>query len=111
VNIEFKTEKIRRVCNDSKIATKELGADNAGKLRRRLDDLRAASSLEVMRNLAGRCHELKGDRKGELTLDLKHPIRLVFEPWGPDIKNKEDGGLDWSSVKVVRIIGVEDTHD
>jgi len=111
VDIEYKNEKLRKTCNESKVAIREYGAENANKLRRRLDDVRAASSLEIMRNLPGRCHELKGDRKGQLTLDLKHPLRLVFEACGPDVKNKEDGGLDWSSVKAVRIIGIEDTHE
>ena len=32
-------------------------------------------------------------------------------PIGPEIKNKPDGGLDWLSVKNIRIIGIEDTHD
>ena len=31
-----------------------------------------------MRHLPGRCHELKGDREGELTLDLVHPTP-IFE--------------------------------
>ena len=56
------------------------------------------------------CHELIGNKKGFLSLDLKHPYRLIFEPFNDDIKKKADGVLDWSSVKAVRIVGVEDTH-
>ena len=111
MEIEFQSSHLRKLCNEAKAAVRELGSDNAGKLRRRLDDLRAASSLEVMRSLPGRCHELKGDRKGQLSIDLKHPMRLLFMPIGPEIKNKPDGGLDWLSVKNIRIIGIEDTHD
>ena len=61
--------------------------------------------------MPGRCHELKGNKKNQLSLDLKHPLRLIFEPSSQDIQRKEDGGLDWSSVNAVEIIGVEDTHD
>jgi len=88
------------------------GKDGASKLRRRLDDLAAAASLEVLRPpFPGRCHELKGDRKGQLSLDLSHPYRLVFLPTGDGVQKKEDGGLDWNSVRAIEVLGVEDTHD
>jgi plasmid maintenance system killer protein len=87
------------------------GPIQAKKLRRRLDDLRAASALEVMRLLPGRCHELKGDRAGQISLDLEHPYRLVFEPANDPVPLKRDGGLNWTAITAVRIIGVIDTHD
>lgn len=88
------------------------GKECAARLRRRLDDLAAAPSLETLRPpFPGRCHELKADRKGQLSLDLQHPYRLLFEPCGEGVKQKEDGGLDWSSVKAIHILEVEDTHD
>lgn len=87
------------------------GKSCASRIRRRLDDLSAASSLEILRPpFPGRCHELKADRKGQLSLDLEHPHRLIFEPTGEGITKKEDGGLDWSTVKAIQIIEVEDTH-
>ena len=89
---------------------REFGKICARKIKARLDDLQAAAALEDMRNLAGRCHELKGDRKGQLSLDLQHPRRLIFVPGGDKVATKEDGGLDWGSVSAVEIIGVEDTH-
>ena len=80
------------------------------RLRQRLDELRAAETLDVVRKLPGRCHELSGARSGELSLDLEHPYRLIFEPAHNPIPKKPDGGLDWSAVKAVRIIEVTDTH-
>ena len=81
-------------------------------LRTRLDDLQAADVLEDMRRLfPGRCHELKGSRAGELSLDLAHPMRLIFEPDYDPVPSKEDGGLDWSRVTAVLILAVEDTHE
>lgn len=82
----------------------------ARKIRARLDDLHAAAILEVIRLLPGRCHELKGNRQGQLSLDLEHPLRLIFVPTGDGIQYKEDGGLDWSSVRAIEITDVEDTH-
>ncbi|MBI5098423.1 MAG: killer suppression protein [Nitrospirae bacterium] len=58
-----------------------------------------------------RCHELKGNRKGQLSVDLDHPYRLIFEPANNPIPEKSDGGLEWNNVTKVRIIGMEDTHE
>ena len=80
-------------------------------LRRRLDQLRAAPTLGEMRNLPGRCHELTGDRAGQLSLDLVHPMRLIFEPADEPIPALEDGGLNWNQVRTVRILEIADTHD
>jgi plasmid maintenance system killer protein len=112
VDIVFKNKKLQKICNSEREMNREFGKDRASRIGRRLDDIRAASTLEILRPpFPGRCHELKGDRKGQLSLDLDHPYRLIFEPHGEAIKHKEDRRLDWASVTGVRIIGVEDTHD
>jgi hypothetical protein len=56
-----------------------------------------------------RCHELHGDRSGQLSLDLDHPYRLLFRPAG-DPEPGPGGGLDWAAVRAVVVIGIEDTH-
>lgn len=58
----------------------------------------------------GACHELKGDRKGALSLDLGHPFRLIFKPDHDPVPRLADGGLDWIQVTAITIIGIEDTH-
>jgi proteic killer suppression protein len=58
-----------------------------------------------------RCHELKGDRKGTLAVDLEHPYRLVFEPANEPVPRKSDGGLDWTNITAIRVLAVEDYHD
>jgi plasmid maintenance system killer protein len=87
-----------------------LGQAQARKLGARLDDLRAAQSLESLRHLPGRCHELTANRKGQLSIDLVHPTRLVFEPAEEPLPLKEDGGLDWTGVVAIRILDIVDTH-
>lgn len=109
--IIFQSDEIRKICNDNKIAAKKLGKICAGKLARRLDDLADASTLAAFRSLPGRCHELKGDLRGCLALDLHGGYRLVFRPHHTPIPQKPDGGLDWSSVTVVCILATEDYHD
>src|SRR5947208_6776691 len=97
--------------NDSKRLRRRHGAQRAKLIRRRLDDLRAAPCLQVMRVLPGRCHELKGDRTGQISVDLDGPYRLLFRPAHVPVPTKKDGGLDWTQVTAVIVVGVADTHD
>jgi proteic killer suppression protein len=64
-----------------------------------------------MRNLPGRCHELRGKSPAELSLDLDGPYRLIFEPADDPVPVKDDGGLDWTKVQGVTVLRVEDTHE
>jgi len=97
--------------NETKRLVRRHNAQRAKLIRRRLDDLRAAPCLEVMRALPGRCHELRGDRVGELSLDLDGPYRLIVRPANSPVPRKEDGGLDWKGVTAVILVGVVDTHE
>jgi plasmid maintenance system killer protein len=111
MDIVFENDKFEKECNNQRLLEKNQGKIRAKKIRQRLDDLRAAKSLEEMRNLPGRCHELLHNRAGQLSLDLDHPYRLIFEPAHEPIPVKPDGGLDWKEVSTIKIIGVEDTHE
>jgi len=111
MNILFKTKKFQKECNNHKLLIRAQGPKRADLIRRRLDDLSAAVSLQDMRYLPqARCHELKGNKAGQLSVDLDHPYRLIFRPANEPIPKKPDGGLDWSKVTAIEIIGVEDTH-
>ncbi|MHA8059875.1 type II toxin-antitoxin system RelE/ParE family toxin [Aquirufa beregesia] len=83
----------------------------ARSINQRLKDLSAAKNLAVMRTLpAARCHELTGDRKGELAVNVSTNYRMIFEPNHEPIPQKEDGGLDWGNVTKIQIIDIEDYH-
>ena len=97
--------------NDTKRLVRRHNLQRAKLIQRRLDDLRAAQTLEVMRNLPGRCHELKGNRSGQLSIDLDGPYRLLFNPAHDPIPAKEDGGLDWTRVTAIILLGVVNTHE
>ena len=90
---------------------KTLGKDQADKLQARLDDLAAASDLEIMRLLPGRCHELHGNRLGQIAVSLKEPYRLIFEPVADQLPQKPGGGLDWKAVTAIRVVEITDYHD
>lgn len=111
MDIVFKDKKFEKCCNSQQSLVKKYGLDKARRIRRRLDDLDAVVVLADMRNLSGRCHELVGDRAGQLSLDLDHPYRLIFEPANDPIPKKLDGGIDWTQITAVRIIGVDNTHE
>ena len=60
--MNFQLGRLANTCNDSKALRRQYGADGERVIRRRLDDLRAAASLEVVGRLPGaRCEELKGN--------------------------------------------------
>lgn len=111
MNLIFQDPNFGKECNDSKKLQRHYGPQQAKRIRQRLDELRAANSLDEMRMLPGRCHALKGDRAGQLSLDLVHPQRLVFEPADVPPALKPDGGIDWKQVRTVRLLGIEDTHE
>lgn len=110
MDIVFRTSKLRKQCSDDREMHRTWGADQAGRLRQRLDDLLAAANLGVMRHIK-RPHELKGSRAGQISFDLKHPYRLIIEPANDPTPRKPDGGLDWDAVTAVRVLEVTDTHD
>ena len=111
MDIVFKNAKLEKIYNNRDSVEKKYGSIQGKLLMRRLDELRAAENLDILRYLPqARCHELKGNKQGQLSVDLKHPYRLIFEPANNPIPLKDDGGLDWKKVTLIRILGVEDTH-
>ena len=109
--ITYQDPDFREQCNNDRLLKRHQGEVRAKKIRLRLDDLAAADNLEAMRFLPGKCHELKGDRHGQLSLDVGHPFRLIFVPADDPQCLKPDGGIDWMNVRIIKIIGVEDYHD
>jgi plasmid maintenance system killer protein len=111
MDILFKTHKLMKQCNSLDLLVRAHGQRCAKLIRRRLDELAAANCLEDIRSLPqARCHELKGDHAGSLSVDLEHPYRLIFCPANEPVPKKPDGGLDWAGVTAIEIIGVQDTH-
>lgn len=114
MDISFKNTKVTKTFNEGAQLEKIHGTNRARKIRIRLKELRAAKSLMDFwppKSPPGRCHELtEGKRAGQLSVDLDHPYRLIFIPYHDPVPRHEDGGLDWSKVTSVMILGVEDTH-
>lgn len=111
MDIAFRTTKLGRVFNDWSLLVRKYGDKRAKIIAQRLQELHAASTLNEMRFIPGpRCHELKGKRADQLSVDLDGPYRLVFAVANNPVPQKADGGLDWSKVNAITILEVEDTH-
>jgi len=111
LDILFRERKFEKQCNQFGLLVRAHGERRARLIHTRLDALRAAVNLEDPRNAPGRLHELKGNRKGQFSLDLDHPYRLLFGPHHSPVPLTADGGVDWPGVAAVKILGIEDTHE
>jgi proteic killer suppression protein len=110
VEIRFKNKKLEKQLTDPKEMVKTFG-QMARKVNQRLKDLTDADNLAIMRTIpAARCHELTGNRKGELSVDVSGNYRLIFEPDHDPLPRKADLGLNWGEVTKIQINEIEDYH-
>jgi len=113
MDIVFANAKLRKQLNEAKAMIRAHGPERARKLKLIMVSLRGMPHLGVLAppySPPHRCHELKGNRKGKLSLDLDGPYRLIIEAANNPLPQLPDGGLDWAKVTAIRICSVEDTH-
>lgn len=111
MHIEFTTEKLRKEFEDDRVLQRNRGAVRAKKIVTRLMQLESALTLQQLRNQPGRFHTLTEDKSGWLACDLDQPYRLIFEVANVPVPQLDAGGLDWSKVSQVRILGVLNYHE
>ena len=59
MDITYKSNKIRKVCTDAKVAERTYGLEMADKIHQRVDEIGAADTVEMMMQFhIGRCHPL-----------------------------------------------------
>jgi len=111
MEIYFRTNKLQKICNNKKIMEKKLGSQMSFKLQQRLFELSAADNLNDISHLSPtRLHELTGNRKGQFSVDLIHPFRLLFIIANDPVPYLETGGIDREKVNQIEIIEISDTH-
>jgi proteic killer suppression protein len=110
VDISFADKNFGKLANDDKKLVREYGKNQADKIKIRLAQLRAATTLEDLRNAPGRYHELLNNRKGQWGCDLIQPYRLVFVPQENPIPINENGQYIWLEIRAVDIIEVINYH-
>ncbi|MEN9358735.1 MAG: HigA [Verrucomicrobiota bacterium] len=112
MEISFSSKKLAKNLSDPKDRARTYGPTQTAKILRRLDEIAAAPSLAHLSRLPPtRCHELSQNRKGQFSVDLNHPYRLLFIPANEPIPTKPDGGIDLDLVTEVEIIEITDTHE
>lgn len=110
MDVYFANKKLADTLGQDKARVRVYGVAVAKKLALRLNALGAAESLDDIRNVAGRCHELRENRPGQLALDLTANLRLVFRPTEDPPPRNAAGGLDWTQVMAVTVLEVTDYH-
>jgi proteic killer suppression protein len=112
MELHFKNRKLGKQLTTTKDMVRTHGKRRAELLQQRLSEMEAAPDLHVLGLLSGpRLHPLKGNRKGQLSVDLDHPYRLLFEPAHNPVPQMEDGGIDPRKITAVRILEIADTHE
>lgn len=114
MDIQFADHKLQKECNDLRLLKRKHGERRAKLIANRLAVFRESKALsDIGPPYRGpyRCHELTGNRAGQLSVDLDHPYRLIFKPDHVPAPRREEGGLDWSSVTAIVVIEIADTHE
>lgn len=111
MEIQFSSNRLKRELNESRTMERRHGRQRSRILKIIMNSLRAAANLGEFAppySPPHRCHELKGNRKGQFSLDLDGPYRLLFKPIGQ--YNLTAGTQNWHAITAITVIGVKDTH-
>lgn len=110
VDIQFRTSRLKKDCEDLGLAQARWGPDLARVIMRRLTNIQAAKFLDDLSPMPPiRRHKLTGNRKGQYALDLTNGRRLILQPILPN--GELDLTSEPSSITRVRIVEVIEYHD
>ena len=106
MEIAFASKRLRSICENASEAEISLGIESAVKLRRRLADLRAASTLSDF--IVGRAQG-RGEDLTEMRIELTDTTSLVMvqnHMMAPLLKS---GSINWKKVSRVKILKISQT--
>ena len=87
MQITYKNKKLERICTNASVAEKEFGLAIAAKIQSCIDMIKAAPSVDILvKNRIKGCHRLQGDRKGQYSMHLVEPHRLIFTVTGIEVE-------------------------
>src|SRR5947209_17765336 len=108
MDIYVSDKNLRNALESESACKRRYGADMAKKLMLRLAALRASESLADFwppKSGPERCHELKGDREGIFSFDLKQPYRLLLQPVGANVSEDRSNEQErWKSVTAIELL-------
>ncbi len=109
--IHFRNSKLEKTFSSEKELMRTYGPEQGRLLVRRISELQAVRCLADLRALPQlRAHELTKNRKGQISISVQHPYRLIIVPANEPIPTLPDGGLDWSSIAEVTVIEIVNYH-
>lgn len=103
LELAFDTKLIRRICESEHHAMLELGQSVAEVLKRRLADMRAATSPKDL--VAGQ-PRIGADRR-QMIVDLCDGHRIVLEANHPNDPKMDSDDVDWESVSRIKVLRIE----
>jgi len=111
MQITFINKKLAKLLGSQKETLRAYGPDNGRRILLRLQQMADAGNLaELARLPQTRVHELKADRDEQISVDVKHPYRLLMVPGHAEASRKPDGGLDWTRITQITVTAIVDTH-
>jgi proteic killer suppression protein len=110
VELSIRNSKLAKVLNSERELDMNYGTDNGRRIALRLQNIRDASTLEELSRVPQtRVHELTAGRNEQISVDAKHPYRLILACNHEEHPRKPDGGLDWARITKVQLIEIVDT--
>jgi plasmid maintenance system killer protein len=111
MEISYQNKRLAKLLNSRKDTLRTYGPDNGKRILLRLEQISASAHLlELSKLPQTRVHELKADRDEQISIDVKHPYRLIARPDHQPVPRKPDGGLDWARIEKLLILEIADTH-
>jgi proteic killer suppression protein len=101
----FKTQMLRTICEEEARAVSMLGVEAADRLRSRLADLRAAGTVSDL--VAGNPN-FSGDRNSELRIRLDDEHDIFCRPNHATPPTDSAGLIDWPRVHRLQVVEIEE---
>ena len=101
LELAFESKELRSICEHEATAKDALGGEIAEALRRRLADLRAATSIADL--IVGNPHTVETGSIDYLVIDLCSRHQIVLEANHPETPLTDSGQLDWPKVSRIKV--------
>ncbi|MDY0214734.1 MAG: hypothetical protein RBS24_04345 [Bacilli bacterium] len=108
MEIEFDNLKVSKLFSNLSLMEREKGKEITRKIKLRCDQIHAAETFDIyLKNAPGKCHPLKGNRKGQFGVSIDRNKRLVIMPI---VENGDMSEQSLKKCKKIIIKGVIDYH-
>ncbi|MFL1484546.1 hypothetical protein [Marinobacter sp. LN3S78] len=111
LELAFANREIRALCLSGHLAEEDLGRQLTSMLRRRLADLSAMVNVSELSATPWWGFEELDKCDGRGLIKLGDGYALLFESGHRKTPHLENGMIDWSKVRRIKILGVEKRND